>query len=287
MLIKNGCALLLVTLLGAGCRPPRPAPVPAAPPATPIAARPPDLRPARFEALKRSLKALAGRAPGRGVAFWVEDRLIGRRWAHNPDRVMRSASLIKIPVAALALKRWREKPFRRTPALEKRVWRMIAESHNVSTDVVVDHLGGLGPVNRFCVLQGWTHTRMNHKMMAWRTRKAHNLTTARDVASMLRGIDAGELVDREVSSELWELLKDQKIVDRIPAGLPKGAPVDVGSKTGTMLSVVHDAAIVRGPGVRYLLVIMIDGPRSEAGADAYCRRVSAAVYQALRPPRGK
>ena len=281
--MRDGQTLLLVTVLLAGCAPSPPVPVAAAPPPAPVAAPRPDRGLARFEALKTSLKALGGRAPGRGVAFWVEDRLTGRRWAYNADRVMRSASLIKIPVAAVALKQWRDKPGRRTPALEKRVWRMIAESHNVSTDVIVDHVGGLGPVNRFCAFQGWAHTRMNHKMMAWRTRKAHNLTTARDVASMLRSVDSGTLVNRRVSSELWELLTDQEIVDRIPAGIPKGAPVEVGSKTGTMLSVIHDAAIVRGEGVRYLLVIMIDGPGSEPKADAYCRRVSAAVYRALKP----
>lgn len=217
------------------------------------------------------------------VAFWVEDHLTGRRWALNADRVFRSASLIKIPVAALALRQWEKHPERRKPAIVKRVWRTIAESHNVSTDVVVDHVGGLRAINRFCAEQGWTHTRMNHKMMAWRTRKRHNLTTARDVAAMLRAIDGKTLVDERVSEEMWVLLRDQKIVDRIPAGLPKNAKLEVGNKTGTMLSVVHDAGIVRGPGVRYLLVIMIDRPRDEPPADAYCRKVSSLVYAALAP----
>jgi beta-lactamase class A len=226
---------------------------------------------------------MAKQAPGGTVAFWVEDRLHGRRWALNPDRVFNSASLIKIPIAALALRTWERRPERRTPGLAKRLWRVIAESHNVSTDVVVTSLGGLGPVNRFCREHGWLHTRMNHLMMKWRRQGTPNLTTARDVAAMLRAIDSDHLEDRRVSEQMWSLLRDQRIVDRIPAGLPKNAGLQVGNKTGTMLSVVHDAAIVRGKRLRYLLVIMIDRPTDEAPADAYCRKVSRRVYEALEP----
>lgn len=239
----------------------------------------------RFRDLTQSLFQLARQAPGGTVAFWVEDRLNGRRWALNPDRVFNSASLIKIPIAALALRTWERHPERRTPELAKRLWRVIAESHNVSTDVVVNSLGGLAPVNRYCREHGWLHTRMNHLMMKWQHQGMHNLTTARDVADMLRAIDSDRLDDRRVSEQMWSLLRDQRIVDRIPAGLPKKAGLLVGNKTGTMLSVVHDAAIVRGNGLRYLLVIMIDRPTDEDPADAYCRNVSRTVYQALRPER--
>lgn len=300
--MKDVRLVLFVTLVAAGCT--RPAlvkgttpPVAELAPARESAGSGGEVRPdpvsapssapprdeSRFRALTAELKQVARRVPGRGIALWVEDRLGSRRWALNGDQVMRSASLIKIPVAAVALAGWERAPERRTPAIQRRVWRTLAESHNVSTDVVVDHVGGLFRINRFCRQQGWSRTRMSHKMMAWRTRKAHNVTTARDVAAMLRAIDTGELVSPGVSEGLWRLLRDQQIVDRIPAGLPKGAGVEVGNKTGTMLSVIHDAGIVRGDGVRYLLVVMINGPRSEAAADAFCRRISARVYRALAP----
>jgi beta-lactamase class A len=276
-------ALLIGAVVLAGCAPPTPRPGPLAPIAVsqPAPPPPPDHSEARFKKLAADLKRLAKRSPGGDVAFWVEDRLRGRRWAFNADRVFRSASLIKIPVAALAAETWRQNPEKRTPQIEKRVWRTIAESHNVSTDVVVDHVGGLGRVNAFCAEHGWGHTRMSHKMMAWRSKNGQNVTTARDVAAMLRSIDSGELVSPEVSDYLWGLLKDQEIVDRIPAGLPGDAGLEVGNKTGTMLSVIHDAGIVRGEDVRYLLVIMIDRPRAEPPADLYCRKVSAMVYRAL------
>ena len=238
---------------------------------------------ARFQQLEGQLKALARKVPGRAVAFWVEDRLHNRRFTYHGDRVFRSASLIKIPVAALAYEQWKRRPERKTPAIAHRVWRIIAESHNISTDVVVDHVGGLAQVNAFCRRQGWTQTRMSHKMMAWRTRKAHNVTTARDIAAMLRAIDDRTLVSAAASEALWKTLRDQQIVDRIPAGLPRTPGLQVGNKTGTMLAVVHDAAIVRGAGTWYLLVILIERPFREDPADAYCRRVSRLVYDALRP----
>jgi len=237
----------------------------------------------RFHQLESTLKRMAQRVPGGDVAVWVEDRVHQRRFTYHADRVFRSASLIKIPVAALAYRGWERHPERRTPAIQHRVWRILAESHNISTDVVVDHVGGLGPVNAFCREQGWSQTRMYHKMMAWRTRKAHNTTSARDVASVLRAIDDRTLVSEAASRSLWNTLRQQKIVDRIPAALPNSAGLQVGNKTGTMLAVVHDAAIVRGKGLRYLLVILIARPTSEARADAYCREVSAHVYRSLRP----
>ena len=105
------------------------------------------------------------------------------------------------------------------------------------------------------------------------------------MSAMLRAIDSDRLEDRRVSEQMWSLLRDQRIVDRIPAGLPKNAGLQVGNKTGTMLSVVHDAAIVRGKGLRYLLVIMIDRPTDEdPGPEG---RPSADGHPPLQPRGGE
>lgn len=237
----------------------------------------------RFRKLRAVLPALARRAPGRVAAIWVEDRLHNRRFAVNADLAFRSASLIKLPIAGATYEYWQRHPQRRTPQLEKRVWRMVAESHNPSTDVVIDHIGGLGRVNDYSRRHGLRGTRLRRKLMDWRHNPAFNETTPRDVAASLRDVDRGSLVSRAASWAVWKAMKQQVLVQRIPAGLPRSARVEVGNKTGTNSIALHDAAIVRGNGLRYLLVIMIDHPRSEAAGDAYCRGVSAAVYRALIP----
>jgi beta-lactamase class A len=239
-------------------------------------------RAGRAAAVRRRLAALAARVPGSAVAIQWEDLERGASVAIHPAQVFRSASLIKIPVAAATLALWERHPELRTAERERWLWKMIAESSNVTVDLLAQHLGGLPAVNRFCREQGWRDTEMNYYFRDWRTRRRQNLTSARDVAAMLRAIDRRALVSPAASETLWSLLKDQTMRQRIPAGLPLDARAEVGNKTGTLLSVVHDAAIIRAPGAHYLLCILIDHPRSEAAGDAYCRQVSRAVWEAMR-----
>lgn len=238
---------------------------------------------ARFRRLRAELPKLARQAPGRAAAIWVEDRLRNRRFAVNGDWLFHSASMIKLAIAGAAYEYWQRHPERRTAELERRVWRMIAESHNASTDVVVDQIGGLRRVNDYARRHGLRGTRMVRKMLAWRGSTAFNVTTPRDVAASLRAVDSGNFVDRAASAAIWKALRDQVLVQRIPAGLPSGQHLQVGNKTGTNPVALHDGAVVRGEGLRYLLVIMVDHPRSEEAGDAYCRRVSARIYRALAP----
>lgn len=232
----------------------------------------------RLRGLRKRLEVEAKRVPGRAAAIYWEDLETGQSVAIQPSKVFRSASLIKIPVAAATLSLWEHQPELRTPEREKLLWKMIAESDNAAVDVLAEMVGGLPAVNQFCREQGWRDTRMNYYFRDWRTRKGHNLTSARDVAAMLRAIDRGRLVNAGVSASIWQMLRDQTMRQRIPAGIPEGSSVEVGNKTGTLLTVLHDAAIVRSPNARYLLCILTASPRSEPAGDAYCRRVSRVVW---------
>ncbi len=228
--------------------------------------------------MRALLKREARRVPGRLAAFWWEDLETGETATVRPDLVFKSASLIKIPVAAAVLERWERQPELRTPEREQALWQMICESDNVVVDDLAGHAGGLAAVNSFSRSQGWRDTSMNYYFRNWRTRSRHNYTSPRDCAAMLRAIDRRCLVSEAASEKLWELLKDQQVRQRIPSGIPEDAGAEVGSKTGTLLSVLHDVAIVRAANARYLLCILTAGPRSEPAGDAYCRRLSRAVW---------
>jgi hypothetical protein len=48
-----------------------------------------------------------------------------------------------------------------------------------------------------------------------------------------------------------------------------------------MKTVLHDVAIVHAPGARYLLCILTANQRSDAAGNAFCRRVSRIVWEAV------
>jgi len=286
---RRSLLLPLLLLAAPGCQSPRAPtralpspPVPVAPPAAPAAlSTPPQLTYRAGHELRRLLASAARRVPGSAAAIAWEDLDSGASVQIGAGRVFNSASLIKLPVAAAVLALWERYPERRTAALQQSLWKVIALSDNVAVDVLAEHAGGLGAINNFCRAHGWYDTAMRYYFRDWRTRRAQNTTSARDMAAMLRAIDRGELVSPGVSDALWQLMKDQTMRQRIPAGIPTGAPVEVGNKTGTLLSVLHDVAIVRGPGAHYLLCILTAHPRSEPAGDAYCREVSREVWEAL------
>src|SRR5262249_239906 len=140
-------------------------------------------------ALRTVLAQEARQVPGRLAAIYWED-LDGRAAVQiRPAKVFKSASLIKIPVAAAVLALCERHPDLRTPDLQQQLWKMIALSDHVAVDILAEHVGGLGAINRFCRAHGWRETSMNYYFRNWRTRRTQNTTSARDVAAMLRGID--------------------------------------------------------------------------------------------------
>jgi beta-lactamase class A len=224
--------------------------------------------------------------PGSAAAIYWEDLDTGDSVAIGADRVFKAASLIKLPVAVAILDLWEREPAKRTPERQSLLWRMIAESNNEALDALAEHLGGLSAVNRFCREHGWRDTAMNAYYRDFRHPPGANLTSARDMATILRGVDRRQLISPAASDSLWRLLCDQTRRQRIPAGIPADAGAQVGNKTGTMKTVLHDVAIVRSPGAHYLLCILTANQRSDAAGNAFCRSVSQLVWEAVARPSG-
>jgi len=233
--------------------------------------------------LEAAIRAAIQRAPARRVAVYLEDRVSGKTVAVDADRVFASASLMKIPIAALTLQKWERTPALRTARREKMLRRMLNASNNRDADALVKHVGGRRAVNLFCDRHGWPRSELHHPSMPGGDRRYKNSTTAREIGEMLGRIDDRKLVSRAASETMWRAMQRGKYVQRIPAGLPEEAQVTVANKTGTMRFVLHDAAIIRGAGRHYILVILTYRYRSEAAGEAFCRRLSRLVYQGLKP----
>jgi len=101
------------------------------------------------------------------------------------------------------------------------------------------------------------------------------VTTPADVALFYEKLYRGNLIDKEYSEKMLQLLRTQRLNDKIPKYLPKN--ISIAHKTGELDQFSHDAGIVYSPGGDYIIVVL-----SESGdpiqADERIARISEAVY---------
>ena len=79
-------------------------------------------------------------------------------------------------------------------------------------------------------------------------------TTAFDLSLILEKIYKGDVVDKEYSQRMIDILKSQRLNDRIPKYLPDS--VEVAHKTGELGGSKHDAGIVFTEGGDYIIVVL-------------------------------
>lgn|GEM_PF-1078579 len=87
-------------------------------------------------------------------------------------------------------------------------------------------------------------------------------TSAHDVAFLLERLYRGTLNSPNANDRFMALLKDQRVNNRLPQGLPAGTVI--AHKTGDLDGYTHDAGIVFGTKTDYL-VVMMGKPGTTAG----------------------
>ena len=168
-------------------------------------------------------------------------------------------------------------------ALRELARRMIADSDNTATNVIVG-LIGMDAVNEEASRLGLTGTVMARKMMDTTAAEQgmRNRMTTDDAATILNLIATGRLVNREMSELAMSFLLQQTIdaglTDAIPAG------VQVAHKTGELLQAEHDGGIVLAS-QPYVLVVMTEGIDNYLGVSVIAD-VSRAVYVATNGSEG-
>lgn len=161
--------------------------------------------------------------------------------------------------------------------------RMIADSDNTATNVIVD-LIGMDAVNEEASKLGLTGTVMARKMMdmAAADQGMRNRMTSDDAATILNLIASGKLVNEQMSELAMSFLLQQTInaglTDAIPAG------VQVAHKTGELIQAEHDGGIVLAAHP-YVLVVMTEGIDNYLGVSVIAD-VSRAVYVATNGTEG-
>lgn len=101
-------------------------------------------------------------------------------------------------------------------------------------------------------------------------------TTTSDTAFFLEKLYRGEIVSKNASEKMIELLKKQQLNDGLPKLLPK--EVHVGHKTGDLGYFKHDAGIVFSEKGDYIIVILSE-TNSPAGAQQRIAELSKVVYE--------
>jgi beta-lactamase class A len=196
---------------------------------------------------------------GSNFAIVVKDLRTGETAAVNPDQQMESASLYKLFVAQRIyqqidlgqLKLSQDAGAGDGQTIGQCLTVMINISDNDCGRALGDILNW-GAQDQALDTEGYTNTDLASPQQ----------TSANDVAKLLERLYRGTLLSPDSTNRFLSLLKDQKVNNRLPTGLPDGTVI--AHKTGDLDGFSHDAGIVYGPRSNYLVVVM-SGPWSAVG----------------------
>lgn len=149
---------------------------------------------------------------------------------------------------------------------------MIIQSDNTATNQLIDMLG-MEIINEFIIDLGFKHTVLRRKMMDIEARAAgrDNYTTAQEVAEYLELLYNGQLINREYSDKMLDIMKLQLDNSMMRVNIPE--EIVIAHKTGNLTNINHDAGIVYTEDKNYIFTMMT----FDAVSDNYARNVIGEV----------
>jgi beta-lactamase class A len=193
-----------------------------------------------------------------------------------------------------------------TRPLAELIRRMIVRSSNLATNILVDRLTP-ARITEAARSMGAYDIEVLRGVEDEKAYQAgfNNEVTAENLMLMLSGIQqaaaspdkpaaefdpgastapvAAPVISHRAAQAMIEVLEAQEFNDKIPAGLPPGTPV--AHKTGDIIAMHHDAAIVFPPGeAPYVLVVLTEGFVKEEDANRLIANVSRLVWDARHAP---
>lgn len=237
------------------------------------------------------------------VGVVIKDLSTGWVFTINKDKLFASASMVKVPIMAsfmaasckgevnlknkLALKNSckvsgsgevKNYAVGTEFTIEELIELMVTESDNTAANMLIDYMG-FETLNKYFKKLGLNNTNLVRLMMDFESRGlgVENYTTAEDLAILLDKIYNNRLINKSVSRKCLEVLKRQKIRDRIPAKLPFNTVV--AHKTGLERNVCHDAGIVFTPKGDFIICVLIRHNNKIARpAKRFISRIALDVY---------
>lgn len=254
-----------------------------------------------FSNLMIELEARAARFPGE-TSIFIKDIKTNQQLGINSSKPFPSASLVKLPIMAALYKAHEEGRVNLNASLaiqrkhkvrdssrlyfarsgtkfpiRELIKRMITESDNTATNVLVDALG-FGYLNEKFVEFGLKNTDLKRGVMdlKWRRAGIENYTSAEDMALVLEKIYRGELVSAAASAEMLDVLKKQKVNDRIPRWLPDS--LVIAHKTGLLHDTVSDCGIVFTAEGDFIICVLTADIRGYHMAKKFIGRIAECTY---------
>lgn len=203
------------------------------------------------------------------------------------EKPMVSASLIKLFIMASTFQQIKEKKLEYWDVFHS-IRYMIINSDNYCANWLIQRMGegdvskGFDYINAFVQSLGCKSTSI-HRVMLDTESGEENYTSAEDCVTLLKMLYRYELVSPEYSSDMVEMLKQQRTNDRIPALLPEGTVC--AHKTGDLEHLsCGDAGLVFSPGADYILAVINNNSEDDPATIQSIAELSAQIYAYYNPP---
>lgn len=152
-------------------------------------------------------------------------------------------------------------------SVENALEQMLTVSDNYSALLLSNKIR-LSKVNDFLKKYNFTDSKLG-------STETLPTSTASDIAIFLEKLYKGELISKESSVEMIEILKRQQIKRKLPKYLPLNT--EIAHKTGELDTFTHDAGIIYTSHGDYLIVMMTES-NNRALTEEYISRVSEIVF---------
>ena len=142
---------------------------------------------------------------------------------------------------------------------------MIIVSDNTATNIMINRLG-IENVNKTLCSFGCEKTRLNRLLFdsAASKKGIKNYITAGEMGMLLEKLWRGEVVSKEVSRQMMDILLDQRLNGKLPFFIDSMG-VDIAHKTGEDDGITHDVGVIytKEPLVVCFVGEHVDVPRYE------------------------
>ncbi|MBR0597820.1 serine hydrolase [Sinanaerobacter chloroacetimidivorans] len=154
---------------------------------------------------------------------------------------------------------------------------MIIYSDNTAANVLIDLLG-MENVNGCMAELGLQETRLRRKMMDFHAREKgfENHTTAREMETIMTRLYKGELIDRQCSDFILDIMKGQADECMMRVDLPD--ELVIARKSGELERLNHEAAIVYGKNCDYLYLFFAWGTATNNETREIIQKTSKIVH---------
>ncbi len=160
-------------------------------------------------------------------------------------------------------------------SLEVVMTKTIEVSDNTATNLLIRRLGGQAALNQRFRSWGLKTTTINNQLPDL---EGTNVTTARELASLMAAVDRGKIVSDRSRTEILRVMSNTKRNTMLPQGLGTGAKI--AHKTGDIGTLVADVGTIELPsGKIYIAAVLVKRPYNDPAGPALVRQMSKVAYQ--------